>query len=122
MKKSDLKTGMRVKTRSGEIFLVIKDIDSQNYGHQDVAFVHDLGFMPGDSYDCELKCYKNKNFDIVEVFRLVDTSNREFLTGNILRLDHRYSIWRRQEPMKMTVSEIEKELGYPVEIIAEDVK
>lgn len=122
MKKSDLKTGMRVKTRNGEIFLVIKDIDSQNCGHQDVAFVHNLGFMPGDSYDCELKCYKNKNYDIIEVFRLVDTSDREFLTGNILKLGKRYLIWRRQEPKKMTVNEIEKELGYPVEIVAEDRK
>lgn len=96
MKKSSLKTGMRVKLRDERIFLVIKDVDTFNYGHQDVAFVDNAGFFNGTEFKDDLTHDYNDNWDIVEVFNSDIESNtqlvRKFLDTNV-----RYSIWKRKE-------------------------
>lgn len=94
MKKSDLKTGMRVKTRSGKIFLVIKDIETMDYGHQDVAFVNN-GFLNGTEYSDDLIHENFRDFDIVEVFN--SCKEGAYLIGELLKLEEKYSIWKRQE-------------------------
>jgi len=93
MKKSDLKTGMRVEIRNGNIFLVVKDIDTSNYGHQDIAFVNNEGFVCGDSYDDNL----NSSYSsIIEVYQ-VNSNGLDLLNNNFMNLDKKYSIWKRQE-------------------------
>lgn len=101
MTKSDLKTGMRVGTREGEIFLVIKDIDNK-YGNQErVAFVNEWGFIIGDSYNDSLK-YKdgNKLYDIVRVYSIDDGDNP--LRKVTLNLEKRHLIWEREKEMIFT--------------------
>ena len=94
MKKTDLRTGMRVKTRSGKIFLVIKDIETMGYGHQDVAFVNN-GFLNGTEYSDDLIHENFRDFDIVEVFN--SCKEGAYLIGELLKLEEKYSIWKRQE-------------------------
>lgn len=96
MKKSDLKTGMRVKTRSGKIYLVIKDVDTMFYGHQDIAFINNNSFSCGSDYTEDLKDNSNSNYDIVEVFQ-INHDEKSLLTDTFLDLDKRFSIWKRQE-------------------------
>jgi hypothetical protein len=96
MKKSDLKTGMRVKTRSGKIYLVIKDIDSMLYGHQDIAFINSNSFSCGGNYMEDLKYNSDSSYDIVEVFQIHDDP-KALLNDKFLDLDKRLSIWKREE-------------------------
>jgi len=96
MKKSDLKTGMRVKTRNGNIYLVVKDVDATLYGHQDVALVNNNGFILLDDYNEDLTDNCNSNYDIVEVFQITWDAN-SLLSDSFLNLDERFSIWKREE-------------------------
>lgn len=98
MKKSDLKTGMRVKFRNGDIYLVIKDIQHID-GHQELAFVNENGFMLGSSYNDELNdmsCDYSNDYDVMEVYQIND-SPISLLQSNILNLDERHLIWKRPE-------------------------
>jgi myo-inositol-hexaphosphate 3-phosphohydrolase len=69
--KSDLKTGMRVRFRYGDVYAVLKDCDTSEYGHQDILFANPKGngFMVGSSYGNNLLMYERseKEYDIVEV-------------------------------------------------------
>ena len=96
MKKSDLKTGMRVKTRNGNIYLVVKDVDATLYGHQDVALVNNNSFILLDDYNEDLTDNSNSNYDIVEVFQITWDAN-SLLSDSFLNLDERFSIWKREE-------------------------
>ena len=96
MKKSDLKTGMRVRVRNGGVYLVIKDVDTMLYGHQDIAFVNNISFICGNDYTEDLKDNNNLNYDIVEVFQ-VNHDEKSLLTYAFLDLKRRFSIWKRQE-------------------------
>lgn len=106
----DLETRMVVETRDKCRYLVSKEGDG-------VHLMNDNGetciprypkFGPG--YNENMKGY-NPDKDIMKVFPKVDTFD-EITTVND-------PIWERKEPKKMTISEIEKELGYEVEVIAD---
>lgn len=60
-----------------------------------------------------------KKHDIVAVYGYISGTEHYHLTGN-LGPDHRPILWGRVEAKKMTVAEIEKELGYSIEIISEE--
>jgi hypothetical protein len=113
MKKSDLKTGMRVKLQGGQVYIVVLDYETTNYGHQDIFFISKSGFMVGSNYDEDLVYRGDDSYDIIEVYSrpldafLLDIKQR----GELL--------WKRQPPKEMTLAEIEKMLGYPVKIIGE---
>jgi hypothetical protein len=96
MKKSELKTGMRVRMRNNEIYLVLKDVDTETYGHQDIIFVRKYGFMTGSNYDeNSMKiCGSSSDFDIMEVFNV---ENNIPFSSSVLDLSKRHSIWQRQE-------------------------
>ena len=110
MKKSDLKTGMRVRFKNGRIYIVIRDYDTASYGHQDVLFVNDFGFMVGSDYGEDL-LYRDDDYSVSEVY--ASPSDSYFLDlerkGRLL--------WERQEPKEMTLADIEAELGYPVKVV-----
>ena len=108
MKKSDLKTGMIVKYRSGNYRTVFKD----------TAF--DCDFLAGGGtfndlchYDDNLLNDKQRCLDIMEIYSPSSKADimRFYNLGK--------TIWTRHETKKLTVSEIEVILGYPVEIIAD---
>ena len=106
MKKQDLKTGMLVQFRNGEVYMLIND-----------ALVRDGGWNSLYSFDNDLNdIYSFDKFDIVKVSKVLQHNylmprywNEKTLNNNLL--------WEREETKKMTVSEIQKELGYKIEII-----
>lgn len=100
MKKSDLKDGMICKTREGETFIWLD------------------GELRGKNYWCsgtleDLTNATNDSLDIVTIY-ITDTPT----LGDMLNVkrDTHVLIWEREETKKMTLEEIEKELGYKVEI------
>jgi len=108
MKKQGLKTGMLLQFRNGEVYMVINDTLVSSFGEWT-----SLGY-----FDEDLNCnsmYDDKR-DIMKVSKVIYRSdlmpyywNEETLNNNLL--------WEREETKKMTVSEIQKELGYKIEII-----
>lgn len=117
MKKSDLKTGMRVRTRGGTLYLVLKDCETSYYGHQELFFAcFTDGFMTGDGYNEHLKHSQEIWHDIMQVY----TTTTGRCDACTLDEDDLCLIWKRKEPKRMTVSEIEKALGYRIEIMRED--
>ena len=106
MKKSDLKTGMVVETAAGEKYLVMLNPDCK--GRDLISF--EGGWMDLDSYDKNLKviCGKTR-FDINKVYTLGMSIASLFLQHDIPKYD---LIWERKEnPVEMTIEEIEKKLG-----------
>ena len=116
MKKSDLKTGMRVELSNGSLYMIIKDIDSKLYGHQKIALINNSGFLRGESYDDDLNFIMDKDYDIVKVYTINEYENG-LLSSETLKFDKKYLIWTRKEPIKMTVKEIEEKIGYKIEIV-----
>jgi len=94
MKKSDLKTGMRVKLGNGDLCLVFKDCETQHYGHQELLFANfNYGFLIGDNYNEDLKHVSDdKGYSIVEVF----TTETGLCDSNILNKNRLNSIWKRK--------------------------
>lgn len=60
----------------------------------------------------------HKEWDIVEVYGFVQ-STKSYRTVMAISCENRPLLYIRNEPKKMTVSEIEKLLGYEIEIISE---
>lgn len=124
MKKLDLKTGQRVKLRNGDIYLVLKDVDTDYYGKNEIFFAGKQGFMSGSSYDGDLN-YKKlpcSGCDVISVHNVFDNCDN-CGNGEILNLDILSApIWKRGEIKKMTVAEIEKELGYKIMIVKKEKK
>lgn len=116
-------------------YMIKHPIDYLKYGYV-VKFENGefAMFMPSQNGDCfnledDGCCYYFENFDDKENLKVEDdncvikiygytkfgSNSRELTIGN------RPLIWKRPEEVKkMTVSEICKELGYKVEIVAED--
>ena len=121
MKKSDLKTGMWVEMRNGGMYLVLKDIDTKNYGHQDIFFAQDGGFMTGEGYTETLESeptYKcSSGYDVVKVYGKA--------TDNFIFNKNRKGalLWQREEPISMSLTEAQDKLtaviGKPVKIKVE---
>lgn len=113
--KSMLKTGMIVVLRNGDEYIVLKDF----YDLDDViACKNGWSFM--SDYDNDI-CMKNKlsHLDIVEIKKPISggASIRFWLANGDDSLFK--TIWKREEPKEMTVSEIEKELGYKIKVVAD---
>jgi len=60
----------------------------------------------------------DKTKDIVAVYGYVQGSEH-YCDCGVISTDYRPLIWSRVDPKKMTVEEIEKELGYRVEIVSD---
>lgn len=124
MQKSDLKTGMVVELRNGDIYLVMYAPDLRKR----VFISFDGGFLDYRDYSEDLtfgqpqyiREFNPRDFDIVKIYTLGET------LWNILKDKNRLqykTIWHREETKEMTVAEIEKELGYKIRIVGDkDVK
>ena len=109
MKKQDLKTGMLLQFRNGDVYMFIND-----------TFVSNEGWTSLDNFEKDLNYVYNDELDIMKVskvlegYRLIPENwNEKTLNNNLL--------WEREETIKMTVSEMQEELeeklGYKIEII-----
>jgi hypothetical protein len=120
MKKSDLKTGMLVQYNNGDYSIVLKDVETQHYGHQELFFadVEKIGFMTGDSYNDNLVCEGRfgSNYTIKKVY----SAPRDSMKLNT-STEERKLLWEREPALvEMTLEEACKKLretvGKPVKI------
>ena len=119
MKLSDLKTGMKLIDRSGGEWTVLENIRNPYREIEDTYILKDGGWMSESSYDDELKCKNDSSYDIMRVYA---QNEGKYIDGSILMatIEDMDLIWERNEKKEMTISEIEKELGYSIKIIKED--
>ena len=97
--KADLKNRMVVELRNGERRLFVGD-----------GFIGFGGCNKEETYDNDLLHIRQSNWDIVKVLQPI--SFLKDLNNSFLE-----TVWQRPEPKKMTKIEIEKELGYEIEIV-----
>lgn len=101
--KKDLKDSMVVETRDGKYYLVCGDL-----------FIRDIGFLDINTYNNDLttKLYEK---DIIAIYDKIYSLN----SLNDIECLNKKLLWKREEVKKMTLAEIEKELGYPIKIVKE---
>lgn len=105
MKKSELKSGMVVRFREGDMYLVVEV-------NGEYVCVGKDGWNRLKYYKEDLRNDLFESLDIVEVY---DPQPSYF--GSMISSANRKPIWKREPKKKMTVSQIEKELGYEIEIV-----
>lgn len=129
MTKEDLKTGMLVEIENGNLYIVLKDTDV--FGHRDVLssinFKHG-GYLALDDYSETLEFFTTNfgwgEFTIKTVYdyeTYPGTLFRDLIALGKPRADRMTLLWKREPRKRMTLKEVEEELGYKVEIIQEEV-
>lgn len=113
MKKSELKTGMWVTTRGGAEYMVVKDVQTLLYGHQEIAFIGEDGFILGGNFNEDLKTTSPlsptmEHYDIVEI----RGSREGFISGNTYSGCNQPLLWERKEVITLTLEELIKKAGY----------
>lgn len=110
MRKEDLKIGYLLECRNGELKMLMPT----SYGTVLISKSHN--FYEFDSLKDDLTTTFSEDFDIMKVYGF-SVFNSEALKFNI---DKRPLLWERKDRKEMTISEIEKELGYSIKIIKEN--
>lgn len=129
MKTTDLKVGDIVKTRDGNAHIVLSNNTSPN-GLSLFSAVSMGCYAYLSSYDENMNHKLHESHDIIAVYKASEP-NKNYayqLTRDIMVIVdtisfNAYNIkwdWERNEKKKLTVSEIEKILGYGVEIVSEN--
>lgn len=124
MQKSDIKNGMHVITNNGEEYVILSNIyassqvSSNNTAHVIMANIDGEGWMNFDKYTSELRC-DNGNFE----YEIQAVFEPKYYSATLMSVRSAYSnhnftkLWERPTAKKMTKAEIEKELGYEIEIV-----
>lgn len=120
MKKSDLRSGDLVKTEEGNIYMVLLNTKTE-YNDKDILLNLETGnYIKLSLYDEYLTNTLYKDCSIKEICSK-DYVGDNFRKNNLLKhIDNFYSTWKREDKKEMTISEIEKELGYPIKIVKEN--
>jgi len=109
MKKEDLrvflKSGMMVETNFPRRYLVVEC-------NGELLLMSSTGFNRVNDYDDNLYSQSGA-FDIMEIYSCPMNLNKFMNTDK----EGRTLLWRRAVPKKMTISEIENELGYEIEVV-----
>lgn len=118
MNKFSLKTGHIVTLRNGKTYMVFRNC--MYHDGKDVLVDKNNGWFNLDNFNEDMTFNERnllidnpKKWDIMKVAKTAHPFDLVREYGNVI------VIWERQEAKKITVSEIEKILGYKVEIIAE---
>ena len=116
MTKQDLRTGMVVECKNGNVYQVFKDTAGSVIGATDIFVgVHHDGWLNFSAIDNNLIVNDNDGLTIMKVYNCNAiwhlTKPYKYKTWNC--------VWEREEPKELTVAEIEKLLGYPVKIVKE---
>ena len=110
MKKLDLKPGMWVRLRNGDMCFY-----TQSYRSDNMVLTDETSYMYAKYYDDDLTACETRDLDIVEIFEPGCACTPLDKTCLI-------SIWKRGNKTfptkKMTVAEVESALGYAVEIVS----
>jgi hypothetical protein len=112
MKIKDLKSGYVVQTRKGERYIVSR-VGQNSF---DKYLVNKDHYLNTTIYDEALCSMFGKDDDIVKVYGLSGCPAYAF---SITDLSTRPLLWERPKPKKITFEQIEKLLGYPIEIVSE---
>ena len=109
MKKSDLRSGMIVRLRNGNLYVTM-----EVEGH--LIITNKNSWNPLDNYKEDLTEKHNfAKLDIVEIYR--------GYCGNIdlmFKVTPEKRIWDREIPKKVTMKEVCEKFGYEIEIVWED--
>ena len=127
MKKSDIKNGMHVITNNGDEYVILNDIyatvqtENNHTAHTIMALINGNGWMDFDGYTSDLRYNRNSDYDIQAVFV------PQFYSATLKSVnDYKYDgydsyyfkkLWERDIPKKMTKADIERKLGYEIEIV-----
>jgi hypothetical protein len=106
--KDMLKTGMRVELKNGSRYVVLKDVETTFYGHQDFLLASGCDFLVGSEYEEDLTDKHFNSFTIMKVYKSINESN-------ILNLTVGKLLWQRPEPRKIKKAEAEKLLSEHLE-------
>lgn len=106
MRKSDLRTGMWVKTRNGDKWMVLRDVKTKKYGNQEFCLVEDGGFICGHNYNDNLK----RNGSVDSGYDIISVHGSSDINMSTLTFQEDKVIWKRQEKTELTISEIEDKL------------
>jgi hypothetical protein len=112
MKKADLRTGMRVTTRSGRCFLVLLNIKHEYDKATDVL----VGFGERSWYEL-----KNFNDDLSNIYAddtimKVEVPKHLYAITKVNGYDYEI-IWERDSTKEMTIEEIQQALGYKIKVV-----
>lgn len=115
-KKDDIKPGYLVQLRNGEIHIVTVVQGDETPELVLVSYIDEWLYL--NEFKNDLTIGNKTDLDIVKIYGYSKYAynSLKFSTNN------RPLLWEREESesKKLTVSEIEKELGYKIEIVPED--
>lgn len=104
-----IKSGYLVETRNGNRYIACR------YDNFSKILVRTNSFLNLEFYDKKLNYNSCRDFDIVKIWGL---ANHPMCALKLDSAEYRNLLWERVESKKMTLSEIEAALGYPVEIVS----
>lgn len=118
MTKSDLKTGMVVKLRNGNVYRVFRNVAYYIVEKADVLIPLDLNNIIMDFteyYNDSLRHKDDNNYDIIEIRRIICVAQLiEDVNFNSLTL-----LWKREEKKKYTFAQLRDIVGEDFEIVKE---
>lgn len=130
MKKSDVKNGMHVITNENTEYVIISGVEAQGQINDnntaDIIMIQldGDGWMPFDDYDDDLHYHDpegdeyDEEDDIYDIKAVYAPKYYAWTCASIVKYDDKFiKMWERPIAKKMTKAEIEKELGYEIEII-----
>jgi hypothetical protein len=127
MQKSDIKNGMHVITNNGDEYIIISGIEAyeQTVNTANIIMVQlDGGWMAFDDYDNDLHYHDPEGDDDECPDKLYDIKTvyapryYSWTLSSVHKNPTDFAkVWERPIAKKMTKAEIEKELGYEIEII-----
>lgn len=131
MKKSDITNGMHVITNEGVEYIIIDGVEAQaqikdnHIANTIMVQVHSEGWIPFDNYDDDLHYHDPEGdeyeedwlYDIKEVYSPLYYVN---ILSSVDKHANKFTkVWERPRK-KMTQIEIERELGYAIEIMDDE--
>ena len=119
MTKKDLKTGMLVKLRNGNVYRVYKELVANSFSqNHDLLMAYDFigihQLLANYNNDLTHECYDY--LDIVEVRLIWDTG---YLKRNDFKFENLKLLWQREEKKKYTYKQLKEILGEEFEIVKE---
>ena len=122
MKLSNLKTGMIVRYRNGELRLVLRDVS--NFEGDSIVGRFSWNTLSNYNEDMKCKIYNSRELDIVEVYEPLSvfisiTDIFESKKFNVDNINLYTCIWEEEKPVEITINEIEEILGYKIKVIEE---
>ena len=110
--RDDIKSGYVVKLRNGTLLFALRAGNFDKIlcdGNGTWSQITEWGIK-------DLTSGVTDGRDIIEVYGLIGYGY--FQHAGDIDTEHRPLVWKRKEPVKMTGEEINKKLGYEVEIVA----